>query len=181
MFALVYDVFYEAFAHFDGILAGILGCGYQLIPNFWVYHIGTSDQVKGFEPHRDAEYVETIGLDGMPTVLTLWVAVTDATPLNSCMYVVPRNRDPQYADVIRTTWSPRRRSSGWRTSARCRRGPVPSRAGTNTFTTGEAAAAAVPPTPASATPLTASAATSRPSATRSSPFHHRSISASGCR
>lgn len=106
MFALVYDVFYEAFAHFDFILAGILGRGYQLIPNFWVYHIGTSDQAKGFEPHRDAEYAETIGPDGIPTVLTLWVAVTDANLLNSCMYVVPRNRDPQYADAIRNLVTP---------------------------------------------------------------------------
>jgi Phytanoyl-CoA dioxygenase (PhyH) len=106
MFALVYDVFYEAFADFDGILAGVLGRGYQLIPNFWVYHIESSDQAKGFEPHRDAEYADTIGPDGMPTVLTLWVAVTDATPLNSCMYIVPRNRDPQYSDATRNRTTP---------------------------------------------------------------------------
>ncbi len=101
MFALVYDVFYEAFVHFDSILAGILGPGYKLVPNFWVYHIETSDHGKGFEPHRDAEYENTIDSNGMPTVLTIWVSLTDATPLNSCMYLVPANRDPQYTAAIK--------------------------------------------------------------------------------
>ncbi len=100
MFSLVYDVFYSAFAYFDAALAPILGPGYKLIPNFWVYYVEPSDAGKGFEPHRDAEYEGTIGADGMPTVLTLWVTVTDATPLNSCMYVVPRNRGPQYERAI---------------------------------------------------------------------------------
>jgi hypothetical protein len=100
MYALVYDVFYRAFYYFDTALAHVLGPEYKLIPNFWVYYIEPSDGGKGFEPHRDAEYADTIGADGLPTVLTLWVAVTDATPLNSCMYVLPATRDPQYAQAI---------------------------------------------------------------------------------
>lgn len=100
MFALVYDVFYQAFAYFDSILAGILGAGYKLVPNFWVYYIETSDSGKGFEPHRDAEYANTIGADGMPTVITIWITITEANPLNSCMYILPANRDPEYAEAI---------------------------------------------------------------------------------
>jgi hypothetical protein len=100
-FALVYDVFYEAFSHFDSIFTGILGANYKLIPNFWVYYIETNDNGKGFEPHRDAEYENTIGPDGMPTVITFWITITEATPLNSCMYMLPANRDPQYADAIK--------------------------------------------------------------------------------
>ena len=100
MFALVYDVFYEAFNYFDPIMTHLLGKEYTLIPNFWVYYIETSDDSKGFEPHRDGEYVDTIGADGKPNVLTLWITVTDATPLNSCMYLVPANRDPEYKTAI---------------------------------------------------------------------------------
>ncbi len=100
MFSLVYDPFYAAFSYFDSVLANILGHEYKLVPNFWVYYIDPSDAGKGFEPHRDAEYLDTIGADGMPTVLTLWIAVTDATPLNSCMYMLPKNRDPQYVQAI---------------------------------------------------------------------------------
>ncbi len=105
-FALVYDVFYEAIARFDGVLAGLLGRGYQLIPNFWVYYIAPSDEGKGFEPHRDAEFAGTIGPDGMPTVLTIWITITEATPLNSCMYVVPKPRDPLYAEAVRDLTTP---------------------------------------------------------------------------
>ncbi|WP_167506494.1 phytanoyl-CoA dioxygenase family protein [Corallococcus carmarthensis] len=101
MFALVYDVFYQALAHARPTLEAMLGEDFQLVPNFWVYYVETKDDGKGFEPHRDAEYPDTIGVDGMPTVLTVWVALTDATPLNSCIYVVPIHRDPQYPNALR--------------------------------------------------------------------------------
>ena len=100
MFALVYDVFYEAFQYFDPILRHLLGEDYVLVPNFWVYYIDTTDESKGFEPHRDLEYLDTIDADGNPQVLTLWITVTDANPVNSCMYVVPANRDPEYKEAI---------------------------------------------------------------------------------
>ncbi|MBE9033951.1 phytanoyl-CoA dioxygenase family protein [aff. Roholtiella sp. LEGE 12411] len=100
IFALVYDVFYQVFDYFNPILEGVLGSGYKLIPNFWVYYIDTVDTGKGFEPHRDAEYTNTIDANGMPTVLTIWITITDANPLNSCMYILPLNRDPQYAEAI---------------------------------------------------------------------------------
>lgn len=101
MFALVYDVFYQAFGYFNSTLTGILGNGYKLVPNFWVYYIETCDSGKGFEPHRDAEYENTIDSNGMPAVLTIWVTITEANPLNSCMYLLPANRDPEYAEAIK--------------------------------------------------------------------------------
>jgi hypothetical protein len=36
----------------------------------------------------------------LPRVLTVWVPVTDSNPVNSCMYIVPANRDPQYKRSI---------------------------------------------------------------------------------
>jgi len=99
-FALVYDVFFEVFADLHVMLQGVLGPGYTIIPNFWLYYIEPSDEAHGFEPHRDGEYADTIADDGLPTVLTVWVALSDATPLNSCMYVVPAGRDPGYASAI---------------------------------------------------------------------------------
>jgi Phytanoyl-CoA dioxygenase (PhyH) len=106
MFALVYDVFYQAFGYFHSTLTGILGSGYKLVPNFWVYYIDTFDTGKGFEPHRDAEYLNTIDSQGMPTVITVWITITDANPLNSCMYILPSNRDPQYTDAIHDLSTP---------------------------------------------------------------------------
>lgn len=106
MFALVYDVFYQVLGYFHSTLTGILGSGYKLVPNFWVYYIDTSDMGKGFEPHRDAEYENTIDANGMPTVITIWITITDANPLNSCMYILPSNRDPQYAEAIKNLKTP---------------------------------------------------------------------------
>lgn len=100
LFAFVYDIFYQGLTHFDAAFTSVLGENYRLVPNFAVYHIEASDQGKGFAPHRDAEYRNAIDEHGMPTVITVWITVTEASPLNSCLYVVPKNRDPQYADSI---------------------------------------------------------------------------------
>ncbi len=107
MFALLYDAFYQALAQVSPALSAVLSEGWRLIPNFWVYYIEPSDHGKGFEPHRDAEYANTIDENGMPAVLTAWITVTEATPLNSCMYLLPRNRDSQYNDAVhnlKTGW-----------------------------------------------------------------------------
>jgi ectoine hydroxylase-related dioxygenase (phytanoyl-CoA dioxygenase family) len=34
--------------------------------------------------------------DGSPKSLTTWIPLTAATPLNSCMYIVPASQDPTY-------------------------------------------------------------------------------------
>lgn len=112
VFALVYDVFWQAFACFNSTLSGILGGNWLLIPNFWFYYIDNTDESKGFEPHTDSsdpfinDYLSKARLnlfdpDGIPQIITIWVAVTDANPINSCIYIVPINRDPGYADVTR--------------------------------------------------------------------------------
>jgi len=100
IFALVYDVFFRALGSFSGILGATLGPDYYLIPNFWVYHVSQSNNDRGFEPHRDAEYANTLDADGQPQVLTAWIAITEATPLNGCIYYLPRGRDPEYQDAI---------------------------------------------------------------------------------
>lgn len=101
MFAFVYDIFYQGLTHFDAAFTAVLGENYRLVPNFAVYYIEASDQGKGFAPHRDAEYLDALDEQGMPTVMTVWITITEASPLNSCLYIVPKNRDPQYADSVK--------------------------------------------------------------------------------
>ena len=100
MFAFVYDIFYQGLSYFDPIFSAILGSGYRLVPNMWIYYVEPADEAKGFAPHRDAEYLNALTDQGMPTVMTVWITVTEATPLNSCLYVVPKNRDPEYVLAI---------------------------------------------------------------------------------
>lgn len=100
MFAFVYDIFYQGLTHFDASFRAVLGDNYRLVPNLAVYHIEPSEQGKGFAPHRDAEYLHALDEHGMPTVMTVWITVTEASPLNSCLYIVPKHRDPQYASSV---------------------------------------------------------------------------------
>lgn len=95
-FAYVYDIFYEGLAYFHPSFESVLGANYRLVPNLAVYYIEPTEQGKGYAPHRDAEYANAVDENGMPTVLTVWITVTEATTLNSCLYVVPKHRDPEY-------------------------------------------------------------------------------------
>ncbi|CAK9022631.1 Hypothetical protein (Fragment) [Durusdinium trenchii] len=66
-------------------------------------------QTKGFSPHRDRqpedwvpkgaapETCSTFKKDGMAKYVTLWAALTDATPDNSCLHFVPKSIDPGYS------------------------------------------------------------------------------------
>jgi hypothetical protein len=53
----------------------------------------------GSAPHRDKPHAgpESFRADGAAMYCTVWVALSDATPATSCLYVVPREADPSYA------------------------------------------------------------------------------------
>jgi ectoine hydroxylase-related dioxygenase (phytanoyl-CoA dioxygenase family) len=38
--------------------------------------------------------------DGITDTFNLWIALTEATPLNGCMYIVPANFDPLYGTDV---------------------------------------------------------------------------------
>lgn len=42
--------------------------------------------------------------DGSPKALTVWMPLTEATPLNGCMYMLPANRDPVYGTHDDKNW-----------------------------------------------------------------------------
>ena len=57
------------------------------------------DEHTAFSPHRDRQpddLPSTFRADGSAMYTTAWVALTDAAPENSCLYVIPRRRDPGY-------------------------------------------------------------------------------------
>ncbi|CAE8630733.1 unnamed protein product [Polarella glacialis] len=65
-------------------------------------------QTKGFSPHRDRqpedweprgvphEVSSTFKSDGMAKYVTLWAALTDANPENSCLHFIPKESDPGF-------------------------------------------------------------------------------------
>ncbi len=66
------------------------------------WYINPSEGMAGFSPHRDRQpdskkkIANSFHEDGQAKYLTLWMALTDATPENSCLYVIPKQFDPGY-------------------------------------------------------------------------------------
>lgn len=100
LFATVYDELWQLLPVLSRVLTPILGEGFRLVPNHWLWKVD-SDARSGWPPHRDAPTVNTLRPDGRPTLITVWIPFTDATPLNSCIYLLPMSRDPSYPDNLR--------------------------------------------------------------------------------
>jgi hypothetical protein len=102
LFALVYDEFWQVFARLSKVLSPVLGEDYKILADFWIFYVDPSEADAGWSPHRDHEFNrESLRPDGRPTIVTAWIPFTDATPLNSCLYVLPLHLDPYYVRRLR--------------------------------------------------------------------------------
>jgi hypothetical protein len=96
LFATIYDEAWQMLAALGNVLVPILGPAFQVVPDFWLWHVDADPERSGWSPHRDGQYANALRPDGRPTLITVWIPWTDATPLNSCIYVLPLSRDPSY-------------------------------------------------------------------------------------
>ena len=63
------------------------------------WYIDPREDLAGFSPHRDRQPEDTkcsFHTDGQPKYVTLWTALSPATPENSCLYIIPKQYDPGY-------------------------------------------------------------------------------------
>jgi hypothetical protein len=95
-FVFVFDELWSPFMRLGSFIASILGAEYRRLPAFWAWHVDPRKGQTGWPPHRDQSRPSLLP-DGRPRSLTVWIALTEATPLNGCIYVVPADRDPAYA------------------------------------------------------------------------------------
>jgi len=88
IFAFVYDVVWHLHraTPVRRLLRRRLGDDYRQLPYTWVFRVAATPGAAGWEPHIDGSR----GAD----VITVWVALTDATLDNGCVYVLPRSRVP---------------------------------------------------------------------------------------
>jgi hypothetical protein len=78
------------------IVAELMGAGYRQLPDFWAYHVQNGE--RGYRPHREVSRDEMVGPDGLPRSITVWIALSDATLENGCIYVIPRDLEQQPLD-----------------------------------------------------------------------------------
>ena len=83
-----------------GILREAPGMSFNFDMLAW--HIDPRRNQAGFSPHRDRqpesarELERSFYADGTAKYVTHWIALTDANPENSCLYVIPKSCDPGY-------------------------------------------------------------------------------------
>ena len=97
VFSFVYDEFWYIQWQIKQVLDEILGKNYKQLPDFWAWNV---DQGKsGWQPHRDKVGVSLFD-NNEPKSVTVWIPLSVANPINSCMYVLPANKDKYYNNPI---------------------------------------------------------------------------------
>jgi len=101
--AFVYDEFWQVFREQQALITRLLGGEYCLLPDFWVWHVDPATSQSGWAPHRDKGR-RSLRADGQAQSLTVWIPLSDATPINGCIYIVPADRDPAYGRADEDVW-----------------------------------------------------------------------------
>ncbi len=91
-FAFVYDEYWQVYRSLAPFLTATLGENYRMLPDLWAWYVQPSNAAAGWKPHRDRT-AATIEADNRPNSLTVWLPLTNTSPLNGCMYVLPAHLD----------------------------------------------------------------------------------------
>ena len=94
---LVYDEAWGMARQLSGLMQAVSGCANSFDTLAWSVTPAVGEA--GFAPHRDRQPADVPGSfrpDGSPKYCTAWVALSEATVDNSCMYVLPSTHDPGY-------------------------------------------------------------------------------------
>ena len=125
VFAFVFDEFWEIHNQLAPYVHHFLDQDSALLATPWIWYVDAKkekeilDQSKNQEnqelitrsmfsgfygPHRD-KGKKALFADGSPKILSFWLPLTEANPLNSCIYLVPADKDPTYATDEEGNWS----------------------------------------------------------------------------
>jgi len=102
-FIFLFDEAWECFFALDPMLRSFLGANYKILPDFWTWRLDPRRADAGWRPHRDKGRM-ALTADSGPASLTVWIPLTEASPQNGCMYILPANRDPVYGTENEKNW-----------------------------------------------------------------------------
>ncbi|WP_343564455.1 phytanoyl-CoA dioxygenase family protein [Kiloniella sp. b19] len=94
VFVYLYDEVWTLFLRAQPLLSRFLGERYRVLPHFWAWYIAPG-KGRGWPPHRDSADQSVVDIAGLEMLvsLTLWLPLTEATPHNGCMSVLPLDRE----------------------------------------------------------------------------------------
>lgn len=95
VFLFLFDDAWHCFYALAPALTPFLGTPLCALPDFWVWHVDPAQGEAGWAPHVDKGPI-ALTPQGRPLSATVWIPLSRATPLNSCIYVLPASRDPEY-------------------------------------------------------------------------------------
>jgi ectoine hydroxylase-related dioxygenase (phytanoyl-CoA dioxygenase family) len=116
VFAFVFDEFWAMHNQLAPYVKHFLDKDSRLLATPWIWYVDAKkekeilDSSKGetnqelktrsmfsgfYGPHRD-KGKKALFEDGSPKILSFWMPLSKATPINSCIYLVPADRDPTY-------------------------------------------------------------------------------------
>lgn len=88
----VYDEVWSMIAQLNGVLDGVFDGKAAMVPDFWASHSVASAGL----PAGRKRPGQGVFPDGTAKNVTVWLPLTDATPDNGCVYVVPAGQDRNY-------------------------------------------------------------------------------------
>jgi hypothetical protein len=124
VFAFVYDEFWEIHKQLKPYVHHFLDDQSKLLATPWIWYVDakkekeilnqsknednqelkTRSMFSGFYgPHRD-KGKKALFADGSPKILSFWLPLSEANTLNSCIYLVPADRDPTYGTDEDNSW-----------------------------------------------------------------------------
>jgi Phytanoyl-CoA dioxygenase (PhyH) len=96
-FLILFDETWELANQSDGIMKDATHEANRFNFDILAWYI----ESRGFSPHRDRQPDNTPASfhpDGQAKFVTHWVALSEATPENSCLYMIPKTHDPGYME-----------------------------------------------------------------------------------
>lgn len=95
VFAFVYDLLWEKLFTVGLSIAASIEDELVALPAFWAWYVDPQKGAAGWPPHRDRGN-HALDSNGKVLCYNSWFALTDATPDNGCMYVLPKDLDEHY-------------------------------------------------------------------------------------
>ena len=100
IFVSLFDEFWSLVRALQPIGKELLGEDYMIFPDYWVWHIDHRKDQAGWKPHRETT-VTTADPNYGTDSISLWVALSDATTENGCVYVLPKSKDKGYPHTLK--------------------------------------------------------------------------------